>query len=465
MVTLGAAGAVAALSLFLKQIKEMQELSIKLKQGIQLSSTEMGKVNQAMTTTIREMMAQANLPAATRVKAIKDAGLGTASSYSKIANRTVAQTMGIPLAALAPTPPSSPFFLSPMPTAPLPYRDDQNRMNQATKLLMQDVDWGDDKPPPKKDLDAAGGLFDGLGKLAGKAFLFMSIGGFLVNLLNAMFPFGEILSVLTESFTIYGAVISESFAPIMQAMFEALLAPEVLAMVAQLGILFGELFTAMMPLGAALLPIGMVLMQSLMPALTAFIPLISALAPIFVQLSPTISMLVMLLGLALKNAFELLLPIVKILVPVVMWLAQAIGILAAGGILILGGLFEGITIAIQWLADKIGQISLGEIFKNLLNAGIAVLNLPMTTINALLDKLDPLNTVGRLSSIPYLAEGGIVTRPTLAMIGEAGPEAVVPLDRANNTNIGGSTVINVYGDVTEEHLFKMQREVWLRSLS
>lgn len=32
-------------------------------------------------------------------------------------------------------------------------------------------------------------------------------------------------------------------------------------------------------------------------------------------------------------------------------------------------------------------------------------------------------------NIPMLANGGIVTQPTLAMIGEAGPEAVVPLDR------------------------------------
>ena len=30
-------------------------------------------------------------------------------------------------------------------------------------------------------------------------------------------------------------------------------------------------------------------------------------------------------------------------------------------------------------------------------------------------------------NIPYLAEGGIVTGPTLAMIGESGPEAVIPL--------------------------------------
>lgn len=32
--------------------------------------------------------------------------------------------------------------------------------------------------------------------------------------------------------------------------------------------------------------------------------------------------------------------------------------------------------------------------------------------------------------IPYLASGGIVTRPTLAVIGEAGPEAVIPLGGA-----------------------------------
>lgn len=33
--------------------------------------------------------------------------------------------------------------------------------------------------------------------------------------------------------------------------------------------------------------------------------------------------------------------------------------------------------------------------------------------------------------IPLLAEGGIVTKPTLSVIGESGPEAVVPLDRFN----------------------------------
>lgn len=48
-----------------------------------------------------------------------------------------------------------------------------------------------------------------------------------------------------------------------------------------------------------------------------------------------------------------------------------------------------------------------------------------------------MNTV-QLPRIPMLADGGIVTRPTLAMIGEAGPEAVIPLNRA-----GAGTTINI----------------------
>lgn len=46
-------------------------------------------------------------------------------------------------------------------------------------------------------------------------------------------------------------------------------------------------------------------------------------------------------------------------------------------------------------------------------------------------------------NIPQLADGGIVTSPTLALIGEAGPEAVVPLDRMSTG--GNNVTINVNG--------------------
>jgi hypothetical protein len=44
-------------------------------------------------------------------------------------------------------------------------------------------------------------------------------------------------------------------------------------------------------------------------------------------------------------------------------------------------------------------------------------------------------------NIPYLANGGIVTSPTLAMIGEKGPEAVVPLSKMGN--MGGGIQVTV----------------------
>jgi hypothetical protein len=48
---------------------------------------------------------------------------------------------------------------------------------------------------------------------------------------------------------------------------------------------------------------------------------------------------------------------------------------------------------------------------------------------------------GKGWTIPRMASGGIVNRPTLALIGEAGPEAVVPL---NGSGIGTTYIVNVY---------------------
>jgi gas vesicle protein len=51
--------------------------------------------------------------------------------------------------------------------------------------------------------------------------------------------------------------------------------------------------------------------------------------------------------------------------------------------------------------------------------------------------------------IPMLADGGIVTGPTLAMIGERGPEAVIPLNRGG---IGGNITVNVYSTLADASL-------------
>ncbi|MCK9628462.1 MAG: hypothetical protein M0R37_07710 [Bacteroidales bacterium] len=60
-----------------------------------------------------------------------------------------------------------------------------------------------------------------------------------------------------------------------------------------------------------------------------------------------------------------------------------------------------------------------------------------------------------LPDIPALAAGGIAMRPTLAMIGERGPEAVVPLGGRGGKGVGGVTLIfngNIYGRNAQREL-------------
>ena len=58
--------------------------------------------------------------------------------------------------------------------------------------------------------------------------------------------------------------------------------------------------------------------------------------------------------------------------------------------------------------------------------------------------IDPLTGHRRV----LMAEGGIVTRPTNALIGEAGAEAVIPLDKMGS--MGTNVVVNVAGSVISE---------------
>jgi hypothetical protein len=57
------------------------------------------------------------------------------------------------------------------------------------------------------------------------------------------------------------------------------------------------------------------------------------------------------------------------------------------------------------------------------------------------------NKIATSLGIPAMAEGGIVNKPTLALIGEAGPEAVVPLSKMNAGG-GGDVNINVTGGLS-----------------
>ena len=91
------------------------------------------------------------------------------------------------------------------------------------------------------------------------------------------------------------------------------------------------------------------------------------------------------------------------------------------------GLKTGLTSVIGFLRDKLNDL-------------IGLFNKPIEFFN---DNNGPLPNIPPIPDIPALAKGGIVTRPTLALIGEAGPEAVVPLTGAGGRGFGGGTTIIV----------------------
>ena len=117
---------------------------------------------------------------------------------------------------------------------------------------------------------------------------------------------------------------------------------------------------------------------------------------------------------------------------------------------ILEGFLDAIKLAFNWLRDKAGPIL--DTFKDALTVAFAPINLAVSAMQKLLDLLGSwkgkggspnLNRPGLPGGIdnnpatPF-AKGGIVTQPTFALIGEAGPEAVIPLNRAGA--LGGITI-------------------------
>ena len=110
-------------------------------------------------------------------------------------------------------------------------------------------------------------------------------------------------------------------------------------------------------------------------------------------------------------------------------------------------IFEWIGTGITSAANGLAGIIVGALNKviGFLNTGLAGVNKGIDLIN----KVNPFDDVPRIPNIPTIAvprgaTGGIVTRPTLAVIGEAGPEAVIPLNRTPGSSplggMGGITI-------------------------
>lgn len=88
-----------------------------------------------------------------------------------------------------------------------------------------------------------------------------------------------------------------------------------------------------------------------------------------------------------------------------------------GVVNIFSGIFNGIVGVVKWPLNLI---------IDMVNAAISGINTMIKTINKV-----PGVSIPTIGKIPKLAKGGIIDSPTIAMVGEAGKEAVMPLE--NNT--------------------------------
>ena len=121
---------------------------------------------------------------------------------------------------------------------------------------------------------------------------------------------------------------------------------------------------------------------------------------------------------------------------------QILGLLISAWGDLFSKLWETLKTNFTEFAGKFGK-GIGNALINAINGMLGFiqdfLNGPINAINGALGALNqiPGVNIGQLSTItigriPALAAGGLVTSPTTALIGEAGPEAVIPLRNTNS---------------------------------
>lgn len=145
--------------------------------------------------------------------------------------------------------------------------------------------------------------------------------------------------------------------------------------------------------------------------------------------------------------------------------ANPLGAIIAASYLLVAALvvvynkFEGFRNVVRTVVNSVANY-----FEFMANAWIAAINLVIKGINLIkpgkdIASLSPIkigDVIGaegrgpsgadksKFDMLPQLASGGIVTSATLAVIGEAGPEAVIPLDRMGQMG-GNNVTIHVNG--------------------
>ena len=287
----------------------------------------------------------------------------------------------------------------------------------------------------------------------------------------------ELAPVLTEVMEALAPVIANVAAQI-PSLLEGFM--PLIPVIGQLAIVFFEIIDQILPVFVQLiemiLPVILQLVEAFMPFIQAVLPvlvnLVQQLLPILTVLLQELFIPLIPVVLQLLEAFmpliEAILPILIELLNLVIPILQFVAELFADILIVAIGLFidgidrlstrleafgEGFRLLFEGLRDFFGQIINGYItgFEAFVNGIIGGVNAIIRALNKIqVDIPDFVPEFGGKTfgidiapvskiSLPRvaLAEGGIVDRPTMSLIGEAGPEAVIPLSKLDR--MGGPT--------------------------
>jgi len=251
-----------------------------------------------------------------------------------------------------------------------------------------------------------------------------------------------------------------------------------LDIVSQLLPVFVDLFMALLPILIDLVPVIAtfisealaMLVPLLLELVVALMPIVEALLPVFMELLEALAPVTIELISAMLPLIQLLLPIliglIEFLTPILVVVANIFGTLLVGAIQQFAGALNYGVNFIKQFGDEFNFVfsAIGDFFYKIINGMIAgfegFVNTTIDALNAVIGALNSIQVkapkwvtdltgmtsfgfaLSKLSNVyfrrlsttlpaapTFMAKGGFVTGPTNAVIGEAGPEVVIPLDR------------------------------------
>lgn len=272
----------------------------------------------------------------------------------------------------------------------------------------------------------------------------------------------EILPIVTQAIIDLTIALVDALPDIIQAIIDTVLAIAD-ALIENIDILLNAITEA-------IIQIAMVLtnpdnLSKLMQAgVRLFMKLVDALPQVLVALIGALPDIISNIVMFLLNPANLMMIVqaaVKLLMGIVMAVPQILGALLGAFGKLVGNLWNGITSMFGEFASNFGNF-IGGIFKKAINGVIAFIenfiNTPIDIINGFIDLINGAFgfigvNLGKISrvNLPRLAVGGVVDSTTIAMIGEGGQEAVLPLE--NNTDNWAGTLATILTDkMSEEEL-------------